>query len=367
MPKAIPEGLTREHVLKALDDLDGGIKHSFGNAKKFSLVHNNKQYPPKAVVGVAFRHHIGRILEPSEFSGGEDSGHANAVLRNLGFQVIAGRPFEVGKIYNRVSDIHELYGGQQQSGICTPKALPLIILFSSDAGHQHGYQDEFKEDGTYWYTGEGTLGDQQMVRGNRAILNHEENGKLLLIFESAETSNVRALGYGKYLGHHFATRPDKAGNSRQAIIFEIEILSSQGEQNDDFMVESSEEKPLTVSAINNLSLEKLRALALKGSRKTASTSQRRATVRNRSEAVRTYVRKRANGKCEGCGEAAPFINKKKQPYLESHHTHRLADKGLDCISHVIALCPTCHRMVHEGLDGDEYNEQLKLKLKRIEP
>ena len=89
MPKAIPEGLTREHVLKALDDLDGGIEHSFGNAKKFALVHNNKQYSPKAVVGVAFSHHIGRTLGRSEFSEGEKSGQATAVLRNLGFQVIA--------------------------------------------------------------------------------------------------------------------------------------------------------------------------------------------------------------------------------------------------------------------------------------
>jgi len=32
MPQSIPKGLTREHVLKALADLDAGIDHPFGRA-----------------------------------------------------------------------------------------------------------------------------------------------------------------------------------------------------------------------------------------------------------------------------------------------------------------------------------------------
>ncbi len=32
MPKAIPDGLTKDHVLLALKDLDGGIEHDFGEA-----------------------------------------------------------------------------------------------------------------------------------------------------------------------------------------------------------------------------------------------------------------------------------------------------------------------------------------------
>jgi len=36
MPKSIPKGLNREHVLKALDDFDAGIEHPFGKATKGS-------------------------------------------------------------------------------------------------------------------------------------------------------------------------------------------------------------------------------------------------------------------------------------------------------------------------------------------
>jgi hypothetical protein len=88
MPQSIPKGLTREHVLKALTDLDAGIEHSFGKPTGYELVYEGKHYPPKAVVGIACRHLSGEILPPSDFSGGEQPGQANYELRKLGFQVI---------------------------------------------------------------------------------------------------------------------------------------------------------------------------------------------------------------------------------------------------------------------------------------
>lgn len=88
MPKAIPDGLTSQHVLLALKDLDEGIEHSFGGATGYHLLHNEKAYAPKAVVGIAFRHLNGTILDHNDFSGGEQKGQANFVLRELGFTVV---------------------------------------------------------------------------------------------------------------------------------------------------------------------------------------------------------------------------------------------------------------------------------------
>jgi hypothetical protein len=56
MPESIPKGLTREHLLKALADLDAGIDHDFGKPTKYELVHDGKSYAPKAAIGIAFRH-----------------------------------------------------------------------------------------------------------------------------------------------------------------------------------------------------------------------------------------------------------------------------------------------------------------------
>jgi hypothetical protein len=80
--------LKRDHVLKALADLDAGIDHPFGSPTGYELVHESKRYPPKAVVGLACRYSLGRLLRPDEFSGGEAPGQANFVLRKLGFTVV---------------------------------------------------------------------------------------------------------------------------------------------------------------------------------------------------------------------------------------------------------------------------------------
>ena len=84
----IPKGLNREHVLRALADLEAGFEQSFGSPTGYELVHKGRRYPPKAVVGLAYRHLIGRVLGPEEFSGGEAPGQANFVLRELGFMVV---------------------------------------------------------------------------------------------------------------------------------------------------------------------------------------------------------------------------------------------------------------------------------------
>src|SRR4051794_11666089 len=89
MPQSIPKGLTRESVLQALADLDAGVGHPFGPSAGYELVHEGRRYPPKAVIGLACRSLIGRVLLPEEFSDGEAPGQANFVLRDLGFTVLA--------------------------------------------------------------------------------------------------------------------------------------------------------------------------------------------------------------------------------------------------------------------------------------
>jgi hypothetical protein len=87
MPQSIPRGLTRDHVLRALADLDASADHPFGAPTGYELVHDGRRYPPKAAIGLAYRHLAGRFLRPEEFSGGEAPGQANYVLRELGFTV----------------------------------------------------------------------------------------------------------------------------------------------------------------------------------------------------------------------------------------------------------------------------------------
>jgi 5-methylcytosine-specific restriction protein A len=90
--------------------------------------------------------------------------------------------FEAGRVYNRRSDIHARFGGQQQGGIVTPADHSVVIIITGEEGLQHGYSDRYRPDGVFEYFGEGQVGDMQMARGNRAIAEHSAGGKSLLLF-----------------------------------------------------------------------------------------------------------------------------------------------------------------------------------------
>ncbi|WP_159657839.1 HNH endonuclease [Vibrio atypicus] len=58
---------------------------------------------------------------------------------------------------------------------------------------------------------------------------------------------------------------------------------------------------------------------------------------------------RADGKCEGCNEAAPFPRRTDGTgYLEVHHKLPLAKGGEDTVENAVAMCPNCHREAHFG-------------------
>jgi hypothetical protein len=122
MPQSIPAGLTREHVLRALSDLDAGIDRSFGQPTGYELVHDGKRYPPKAVVGLACRYSIGRVLSPDEFSGGEVDERVIEEERKYRFEMLAQLKGKGGTLGVPPGVLRELgiYGGAQ--GIWEDKA-----------------------------------------------------------------------------------------------------------------------------------------------------------------------------------------------------------------------------------------------------
>ena len=72
-----------------------------------------------------------------------------------------------------------------------------------------------------------------------------------------------------------------------------------------------------------------------------------------------YARLRARGLCEFCNASAPFTDMNGFPYLEVHHTNRLADDGPDVPGNVAALCPNCHRRAHFSQDKGKVRDLLE--------
>ena len=253
--------------------------------------------------------------------------------------------FEVGQLYDRRKDIHGPLGGQQQGGICTPQGHPYVVLFTGESGQPYGYKDGWDENGVFLYTGEGQVGDMTFVRGNRAIRDHAQDGKDLLLFEAlGKRKPVRYIGAFACAGWDERRGPDKDGHPRKVIVFQL--------------VKAGEEPaPETVTEPVRESLEALRERAYKAAQPTASTSDKesRRKYYKRAEDVRAYVLARAKGVCEACGKAAPFVRSNGSPYLEPHHIRRVSDGGPDDPRWVAAVCPNCHREAHFGIQQAALN------------
>jgi len=59
----------------------------------------------------------------------------------------------------------------------------------------------------------------------------------------------------------------------------------------------------------------------------------------------------AEGNCENCKKPAPFLRSSNQtPFLEVHHKIPLSQGGYDILENTVALCPNCHREMHDMLN-----------------
>lgn len=83
-----------------------------------------------------------------------------------------------------------------------------------------------------------------------------------------------------------------------------------------------------------------------------------SSVFNRNASVVIETKKRANGIGQFCNQKAPFIDRKGNPYLETHHVIWLSRGGEDSTANTVALCPNCHTRMHV-LDRSKDLEKLK--------
>ena len=134
---------------------------------------------------------------------------------------------DVGSYHLR-AEIHQRFGGNPRAGICPTKSGSVLIFSDPASGEPFGYDShDYLKDGIYHYTGEGRVGDQKLVRGNRAILNSSP----LLLFSRIDKKTwifvgEVALAEPAYL---MAEAKDQLGNLRQVLVFRFQPLSADFE------------------------------------------------------------------------------------------------------------------------------------------
>jgi len=198
-----------------------------------------------------------------------------------------------GQILSR-AEVHKRFGGQTQGGISTPKNKPVILLFTGEQGEKYGYRDEWRGD-VFFYTGEGRVGDMEFVRGNKAIRDHVEDGKDLLLFKYVAPGKVQFVGEMVCIGYEIVRAPDANGTMRKAIRFHLQPLS----------LFKNLEIEKFVTRVEDL--RRAREIAWGDRTMSPETQEQRRKIFERSKAIKTYVLSRAQGRCEACGVEAPFL------------------------------------------------------------
>ena len=223
-------------------------KYGFGEARNYIVLVGDRAYDSKAIAGAAHGFQFGRALKASEFSGGDAT--VVPVLRRLGFQLVRA-PAEAGQsavtpaepagqwslkpgdVVTR-SDVSKAYGGSIYGGIESSTRTKNVMIYTDPtAGEANGYNfDEWdpNEPGVFYYSGEGPSGDQQMTFGNKAILDHVENGNTLRLFEAVDGKKRKGGKLQRYVGGftidpaapwEYKRGPGRDGRMRNVIVFKL--------------------------------------------------------------------------------------------------------------------------------------------------
>jgi hypothetical protein len=127
-------------------------------------------------------------------------------------------------------ELHRIYGGGWYGGMEPSGKTPNVLLFTDPAaGKKFGYHfDGWHPDGTFHYTGEGQVGDQEMREGNRAVRDHIDEGRALRLFKKAGTEVVYIGEFEVPDDSHWLIdeAPDSAGNLRSVFVFRLKAVGA---------------------------------------------------------------------------------------------------------------------------------------------
>ena len=254
-------------------------------------------------------------------------------------------------------ELCQLFKCGNMGGMRRSKKTGTLVIISDHT--KNFYHDEWK-DGVLHYTGMGKNGDQVLVGNQNGTLYHSDtNGVNVHLFEVLEKSVYTYKGIVKLAAQPYqAAQETFDGEMRSVWIFPVKPVLDIEE----WAIEIMEKEAVTLS---NTELY-IRVKEVK--RESSKPRTVETKVYDRDPYLKELVKRIAEGKCQYCGETAPFIDKNGEPYLEEHHVTWLARGGSDTIDNVVAVCPNCHTKAHV-LDDDitkiTLEEVAKQNVKRL--
>jgi 5-methylcytosine-specific restriction protein A len=210
-------------------------------------------------------------------------------------------------------------------------------------------------DGVLHYTGMGQTGDQKLDRQNRTLAESDHNGVAVYLAEVFAANEYTYMGRVVLAGAPYQEeQADAGGVLRKVWMFPLCLAAGKAPAAVPLerVARAAHARERAAKRLSDAEL----AERAKGAAKEASRRPTTSTTYERDPYISELAKRRALGHCQLCGQPAPFENKKGEPYLETHHIVWLARGGEDAITNTVALCPNCHRRMHE-LDAGATSER----------
>lgn len=121
--------------------------------------------------------------------------------------------------YNDVEDKHGIQIAGFGRGI-NPKEDCIVLISTVEEYSDHfTYHDKWNFDDSYEYSGEGSVGDQSLTKGNRAIVDAAENGKPIYLYIKFGPQKYYPQGIMRFVKYKIVDAPDKNGDMRKEYVF----------------------------------------------------------------------------------------------------------------------------------------------------
>lgn len=345
----IPKNITKHDVLRSIEYIDMNEVPENRKSTKYYLKYNEKYYPPKYIISIANKKANRKELKASKFNGGKE---ANTFLESLGFEIV------------KKCDIHNTFPLKCFSWTILSDRVFIKEMDRSTFLHNgSGIPKDVKKYFNIEKMKKGERKEVKLIYGKKnydAIIemDTQPNPRSRIIWKSDFANLIKhKLSDWFYIYSHSKDTGDDVSKMR----FEKDSYDSSI-----FKVEFINPLEIKKNSLKDYSLEKLRKIAKGKSREGIDKVERKYGVYIRSQAVKEYALKRANGICENCNSNAPFIKTDETPFLEVHHIKRVSDGGPDDPEWVAAVYPNCHRELHYGAGKKEKNKQLLVNIKKKE-
>jgi 5-methylcytosine-specific restriction enzyme A len=200
---------------------------------------------------------------------------------------------------------------------------------------------------TFHFTGIGLNGEPGLsFNQNKSLCESTEKGTSLYLFEVFEAGAYTYIGEVELADNPYLSRQtDSEKKTRDVTVFPLRLPGGghpplpknavpeiTGDAVHKKIPELPREEPLPVA---------------RDSPRDTGRSVEISAVFDDDNIVSEYAKRRADGTCQLCNLAAPFRDRNGEPFLEIHHIVPLEEGGMDDIGNVAALCPNCHRKMHE--------------------